>query len=369
MLALFLLTSLAADAPADTSTAIDSDAVAAVVAAINDRCSASAATPYPWSGRLCGRTLFVDRESRQLVEAQMHRGTFKDGGLWPQNRPIANTSVEWRGHDWAMVQWPLTGDLKSQVALVLHESFHRIQSQLPFAAGDYVPAHHIDSLSGRQSLRKEMHYLAQAISAETVEDRRALADLALNRREHRLLDATSRRAERHLNLHEGLAEFAGVEAAYGNSMADRLIMQLGDAQGADSYVRSFAYFTGPAWAWLLDQELSGWISHLEGELDLADVYVNHVPRSEKRIAFDAAIEGRIEAEEAEREQRAADRVSALRTLFVEGNTLSLPAGSFRFDPNDADRSVITARFMGPFPRMRHGEVSSRWQERWLATTT
>ncbi len=121
-----------------------------------------------WGVSLCGRVLLVDPGNRVTV-ANMPDPDQKfqeSGGLFAGKLPadllIANTSIQWGGHQWAMVLLPLLMDEFLRLRLLVHESFHRAQPELGLRASDAASGH-LEAESGRLWLRLELRALAQAL--------------------------------------------------------------------------------------------------------------------------------------------------------------------------------------------------------------
>ena len=95
--------------------------------------------------------------------------------------------------------------------------------------------------------------------ASWAEQTEAIRDaLAFAAKRHELF-AGSQKTERALMLNEGLAEYTGVSIAAPDvaSARWRAITRLAAPEG-ETFVRSFAYASGPAYGLLLDVRLPGW---------------------------------------------------------------------------------------------------------------
>lgn len=320
---------LPADIASATPTQTDGQQL---IEALQPYCIAARA----WDQPLCGKTLVVHPQTRTFVEIDLAAGTIGDTGNWPADRIVANTSVTWKGEAWAMVMWPLPGEAKARAALVLHENFHRVEPLLPFNAGSYTPANHLDSVMGRTSLRLELLMLAKAVEAEAPGVRRAYADAAYSYRADRLLSDQGRSAERHLNIKEGTAEYIALEAVYRDEVAAQIAAALRTAEQGHSFIRSFAYSTGPAWLYLLDQDYPDWRTAFNGETGFADLYQRSVLAADKSsLTVSGALKNRILAEEEERAAAAERERQSYLARFVTGPAIRLPQGAFSFDPNTA----------------------------------
>lgn len=301
-----------------------------------------------WGVPLAGPMLFVDRASRFVVAntADTLGILAPDEGLWigtlPEDVGIANTAVDWSGRRWTMVMWPVSSWGYTRRALLLHESFHRIQPQLAFSVGDPTNAH-LATRDGRILTRLEWRALAEALLRDGAPRRAAVEDaLAFRARRHALFpDAASE--ERLLELNEGLAEYTGLrlsglpETAQAVTAARELIRR----EGADNLSRSFAYASGPAYGVLLDAADRPWRDRLGRGVGLDDL----LRRAYRLGAVDGAeaeVRGRrydgeriVTEETRAAELRAAERARLL-AAFVEGPTLTLPVGDafgYSFNPN------------------------------------
>src|SRR5262245_14001357 len=168
-----------------------------------------------WGQSLAGPLLFADRKSRQVVANQRDgEGLLRaDGevfvGRLPDRLPFANTTVTWAGVKWTMVVWPPYEDTTERGALLMHESWHRIQDRLGLPASG--PSNkHLDTMDGRLWLQLEWRALAAALAGEGERRRSAIEDALVFRAHRRGLFKSAAEEERSLEMHEGLAEYTGV---------------------------------------------------------------------------------------------------------------------------------------------------------------
>jgi hypothetical protein len=243
-----------------------------------------------------------------------------------------------------MVMWPLPAERHARVQLLLHESFHRIQPQLPHAGVGPLPAH-LDEEAARTWLRLEFRALARALTAPRAEREPALADALLFRARRRQLFPTARASESALEHNEGLAEYTGLVLCGldARAQAERAARRLLADEREASFVRSFAYASGPAYGLLLDEHGGGWRGVVRADVDLADELARHggwsAPVELARAAEEAAARHGGDEVVREEQNRAAERVkveAALRARLVDGPVLTLELGAdvrFSFDPN------------------------------------
>jgi len=283
-----------------------------------------------WGVDLCGPTLVVDRKTRAVAANQPAPATL------PKEIGIANTAVEWKGVHWTMIVGPLPEDAFARRMLMAHESFHRVQEGLGFSPTQ--PANtHLDSIEGRYLLQLEWRALAKALTG----DRQAVRDALTFRARRRALFSSAAKEERELEMHEGLAEYTGAAFAEPDvrKRAPRLAEKLRDAEKTPTFVRSFAYASGPAWGTLLEMKRPRWTRSVHASDDLGQLVGDawHV-RGVSADADDRASRydgGTLLAAEKERDARKQAMLRQFRVRFVDGPRLTVPLlhMSFQFDPN------------------------------------
>lgn len=290
-----------------------------------------------WGAKLYGPMMFVDPGSRSIAANQADaEGKLReqDGvfvGTLPATVNIANTATTWAGVHWTMIIWPLPQDRLERACLMAHELWHRVQGGLNIPGGN--PANnHLDTPDGRLWLQLEWRALAAALRAEGSDRRRAVADALLFRFYRQSLFEKAGDEERLLELNEGLAEYTGVVvgAANTNEAVERAESILALAPQRLTFVRSFAYATGPALGLLLDAASPSWRKELAVHNDfgklLASAY--SVDRIEK-VASQAIIRAAeydletLQASEAKRELERQQRLAQYRARLVDGPTLRI----------------------------------------------
>jgi hypothetical protein len=298
-----------------------------------------------WGKALYGPMLFAQSDSRSVVANEDPGGGLlqKQGnvfaGTLPKDVVIANTAVDWAGKRWTMVMWPLPVNSQPRERLMMHELFHRIQPELGMPQGNPENAQ-LDSLEGRVLLQLEWRALAAALTVSWAEQTEAIRDaLAFAQKRHELF-AGSQETERALMLNEGLAEYTGISVAMPDAASARwrVIMRLTNPEG-ETFVRSFAYASGPAYGLLLDERVPGWRKRVNAKSDLTAMLASTVPTvSDVAVEQRAAVYGGVALRlaETERDTRAQEEKARYRKLLVDGPTLTAPdAGKFlyTFDPN------------------------------------
>jgi hypothetical protein len=302
-----------------------------------------------WGAELHGPLFLVDPGSRFVVADRADpAGSLRpEEGVWvgtlPEEINPANAAVDWAGLRWTMVLWPPPTIPHARNRLLLHESFHRIQAEVGLAADNPANAH-LDTRDGRIWMRLEMRALADALVSRNGARAAAIRDALDFRARRRSLLPAAAAEEDALERNEGMAEYTGLVLCGlpAEVLADRAAVDLERREASESFSRSFAYATGPAYGVLLDESGRPWREALVrgatlGELlDAAyDTEASRVPAEGRIARYNGERVVAIEsAREAERLAREAD----LRSRFVDGPVLRLLPGaefSFSFDPNDA----------------------------------
>lgn len=273
-----------------------------------------------WHHDLCGPVVLVDPANRAYVTADSE-------GTLPQNVGLANTAVDWNGKKWTMILWPLPLDPNQRLSLMIHESFHRIQGSLglPMSSPDNP---HLDTLAGRYYLQLEWRALAAALHSTGAAQRKAAADAIAFRRLRRNMFSGAATSERLLEMNEGLAQYTG--DALSGAPVRLALLDLEQGAQKSTYVRSFAYATGPAYGLLLDQHSKTWRASVKQTDDLADLLAKAM---NLEITVDPYNSGPLLTQELERDQASQRRVAALRKLLVDDPVLVLPLEQMSMELN------------------------------------
>ena len=300
-----------------------------------------------WGKRLYGALFFIDPETRAVVanepdsEGVLHAANGMYVGTLPQDIIVSNAPVEWQGKRWTMLMWPTipTDTIDRRIAFA-HELFHRIQPGLGLMAPD-SPNLQLDTPEGRMWLQLEWRALAAALVGQGDAQNQALRDALAFRSHRHALFPGSAQTEASLEIAEGVPEYTGAIAGQPDrdSARWRAIGKLTDPDQSITFVRSFAYTSGPPYGLLLDQRLSGWRTKLSAQSDLGALLASTLPpHVAVSVEVRASLYGAsaIRIAEAERAERAEAAKARYRARLVEGPTLLLPGGhkfAFSFNPS------------------------------------
>lgn len=305
-----------------------------------------------WGVSLCGPIMFVDPTSRFIVASQADaKGVLKpEGNVFvgslPADQIIANTAVEWSGVHWTQMLWPLPDEKWKRETLIAHELFHRIQGQLNLPKVKGGENAQLDTLDGRYYIQLEWRALARALEARTDRERRnAAGDAVIFRAERYRLFPGAAAQEQALELNEGLAEYTGVRV--GNPTPKEQIKaalsDLSSHRDDSTFVRSFAYATGPAYGLLLDRYAPGWRQELKSgegfEALLQNALHITLPANLQQAAEQRATQysgTTLRAAEMERVTRQQQVIARYRAEFIDGPILLLKFRNMhvQFDPRN-----------------------------------
>jgi hypothetical protein len=297
-----------------------------------------------WGVDLCGPLLVVDPDTRQTWASQGDAdGSLRRSGRgWigtlPEGITIANTSVDWAGIRWIMLAAPLPANAEDRRVLVAHEAWHRIQNLLGMAARPADCAHLADPRA-RTLLRLEIRALATALRSRG-RARAAATEEALIFRAARLAAFPEAAAEEaSLDRNEGLAAYTGVKLGaenpemYAASVLDRYDYR-------DTYVRTYAYATGPAYGLLLDHVRPTWRDDARAgavPADLLAALIQPDPPSPSRVqeASDRYGGRQLADQEAARAESQRQETATLRVRYAAGPRLeiTLVSPQLAFDPD------------------------------------
>ena len=303
-----------------------------------------------WGISLCGPLMFVDPGSRSVVAnfpdlegvLKEENGVFL--GKLPAAQNIANTAVTWAGLTWTQMMWPLPDDVRERRKFIAHELFHRIQGENGIPPMKNCNNSHLDTLEGRYYLQLEWRALARALQAiKEISRTEAIKDAVLFRAVRYSLFPNAPDQEQDLELNEGLAEYTGVKLANSTpeEQIETAVLDLNIHTSDGSFVRSFAYATGPAYGLLLDRYVPEWRQNLKNAegmdvmLQMALAFTlpeNLVASAKERAQF---YDGNtLWASETEREAERQKMVALYRGKFVDGPVLVIPLRKMnvQFDP-------------------------------------
>jgi hypothetical protein len=250
---------------------------------------------------------------------------------------ILNGPIQWGDTAWAALSWETVANQPPHVrtSMFLHESFHTVQ-RVPLGLGvGTTSAEHLDTMEGRYWLRLEWHALAHALRSSGAARVLAVRDALAFRQARYARFPDQVETERALDINEGLASYTGIALA-GPTKADAIARALDELTGqesGESYVRTAAYASGPAYGLLLDEASPGWPRTIRPSDNPAWLLMRALgvqPTADAAAAAPRYGGAEIRAAEEQREQQRRARIAELRRRFVDGPVLVMPGGGRGF---------------------------------------
>src|SRR5688500_16726861 len=282
-----------------------------------------------WGVSLCAPMVIGDARTQTFATSQPPPVAPRPRGVGYLNAPI-----QWGGVTWIAYTWDDLANAPPwrRNEILLHEMFHGVQRQLGLGVG-LLENEQLDALDGRYWLQVEWRALARALRASGEQRNAAVRDALAFRQARRRIYPAAAENERALEINEGVSIYVGTVLA-ASSRADAAANALVTLTGAgtdegQSFVRTFAYVSGPAYGLLLDEASPGWHRALRSSDDLGLLLMNALAVQPANDAASAATEyGGVEllAAERQREQLRQDRINELRLRFVDGPVLVVPGG-------------------------------------------
>ena len=297
--------------------------------------------------------VIADRRTQTIATSQPAPEDPRSGLLG-----IVNGPLQWGGVTWAAYIWDdlakVTPERRND--MLLHEVFHGLQPQLGLTVqGSGALPEHLDAADGRYWLRLEWRALAQALRESDEQRRLAVRDALAFRQARHLLYRDAAESERALEILEGLASYTGTALAAPSASAaiTSALERLGEVESGESYVRTFAYASGPAYGVLLDAASPGWTRRVRASDDLATLLATALalhPATDPTAAAARYDGAELRAAEAQREQQRQERVAELRRRFVDGPVLLIRGGGHGMSDSHGAVAIPGSGtvFFGPF---------------------
>lgn len=297
-----------------------------------------------WGKTLYGPTMYVDMQTRNLIANQQNkdnsleqRGKLFFGQL-PDDLVIANTAINYCGEVWTM--WNDSRDLH----LLIHESWHRIQDEIGLRACMSFNQH-LDAAEGELLLKLELCVLKALLQDSSQGLTEGLRDAMTVRKMRQTMFPNGN--ENQFECHEGMAEYTAFKLLPLENENEDIREKLVAAsimKGMDNtgFGNSYAYLTGPAYGFILDELIPEWRNSICSGKTIPDVISTVVSIPEtidnaviENISERYGVTDFIKKERARLEAR--DKEDAeLRARFSESTWLVIPNKNtnFSFNPNE-----------------------------------
>ena len=280
-----------------------------------------------WGVSVCAPMIIADRRTQTFATSQPAPEAPR-----PRQVGFVNAPIQWGGATWGAYIWDdlSTGTPRHRREVMLHELFHGVQTQLGLNL-QFETSEHLDTPDGRYWVRLEWRALARALRESGEERDLAVRDALAFRQARHLLYPGSDERERAQEITEGLAAYSGTVLA-AESAADAIeaaLELLDNAELAESFVRTFAYISGPSYGLLLDASSPGWRRRVRGTDDLATLVMGALavqPASDAMASAARYGGADLRAAEQQRDQERQKLLDELRRRFVDGPVLVIPGG-------------------------------------------
>jgi hypothetical protein len=280
-----------------------------------------------WGVSVCAPMVIADPRTQTFATSQPAPDAPR-----PRQVGFVNAPIEWGGATWGAYTWAdlTTGTPRHRREVMLHELFHGVQPRLGLVV-QAESSEHLDAADGRYWLRLEWRALARALRESGAPRELAVRDALAFRQARRALYPTRVEGERAQEITEGLAAYTGTVLA-AESAADATagaLDLLATAEAGESFVRTFAYISGPAYGLLLDASSPGWTRRVRGTDDLAALVMRALAVEPAGDAAASAARyggAEIRASEMRRDEERQARLAELRRRFVDGPVLVIPIG-------------------------------------------
>jgi hypothetical protein len=279
-----------------------------------------------WGISICAPMVIGDARTQTFATSQPPPDAPR-----PKIIGLLNGPIEWGGTMWAAMSWDtmINWPARTRGEAFLHESFHIFQKQLGLVGGG-IECEHLDAVEGRYWLRLEWRALARALR-ESGERALAVRDALAFRQARHTRYPGGVDNEHYNDIGEGLASYTQTVLA-APSAADaiaRALELLASAEDGESFVRTFAYTSGPAYGVLLDAASPGWPRRIRTTDDPAMLLMRALevqPSSDAAAAAARYGGAELRAAEEQREQQRQARLAELRRRFVDGPVLVIRGG-------------------------------------------
>jgi hypothetical protein len=190
---------------------------------------------------------------------------------------------------------------------------------------------HLDAMDGRYWLRLEWRALARALRESGAQRSAAARDALAFRQARRMLHTAAAETERAIEITEGLAAYTGTAAAAasGDDAIAGALDLLTSGETGESFVRTFAYVSGPAYGLLLDASFPGWRQRIRNTDDYATLLASALMVQPATDAAASAVRyggAEVRAAEEQRDRQRQGRIAELRRQFVDGPVFVLRGG-------------------------------------------
>jgi len=323
-----------------------------------------------WGENLYGPILFIDNRTRNIYSnVQDRKGVlkWKDGiytGVYPKERLIVASGIEFGGTRFAMVPMPNEENNYRITSRSIHSLFHCYQARHNIGTDRYSVSHMNDE-SSRLMLKLEWKALMNAIKSSGSERDQAIHDALIFRGARRELYPDGIRDENEFECMEGLATFTYMWLCTKSKdeFNSKLVDYLERIYRNPSYPLSYGFVHGALYAALLKDKDFNFSSINRVDFDLAaataKLYNIKLPETYHDVAGSLAMSydlPSIKAEEKEIKKKIGDYTNKIVNDYTGKPNVKiiLESPNFSFEADD----IFSLDTLGTFYRKL--KVSDNW---------
>lgn len=309
-----------------------------------------------WGSNIIAPIMFVDRPTHRIFANKPdNQGLLKlrDGvyqGIFPKERIIENSAVEFGGVIYAMVPLPPIEDSYRIETAAINALYRCFQRNNGIPPGKFA-IRYLDEKSARIWIKLELRALRKTISADSTQFRQYLRDAIIFRGARREQYKASIKDENHFEIYNGFSMLTSILLCNDSDDAviNRLLESINNSYKFPSFSRSYGSITGAIYSYLLYLKGFDLKTICIEDSDIGELVINffglEVPDIYRDVAGSLAVVYDVDSIYKEEEQRIAEiREMMQRQLskFTVKPVLSLELESPNFDYEPEDiRSLDT----------------------------
>lgn len=229
-----------------------------------------------WNVSLNAPIIIIDHFNNKMFFTSIEDGRVQaiKEEPWDNKVPLANSFFDYEGKRYVTIIHAalMNSSCQQRINLLSHEIFHTYQKSLGIE-NQHSVNYYMDEIQGRALLQIELKALQAALSGDSIR----LHDALYIRTYRQSLYPNNN--EDLYELNEGLAEYTGVKLSTENMqeyVKNRLNYDI-----SRGYTNAFGYFTGSAYATILDQIYAEW----RYDKDLAKGLIYLIKKAEPQYAI------------------------------------------------------------------------------------
>lgn len=237
-----------------------------------------------WGRNIYSPCMFIDGRTRHLVanEPDSNHILVKKGNLYvgnfPETQLIANSVTRLGNKSFSMVHYPLPNEKYIRNLLIVHEMFHYNQPYLGLSLpeGTGYSNSHADDMDARIYFQLEWEALDKAIRADGKTAKTVIRDALVFRAYRQSIYPNEAKDESMFELQEGLPDYTAYMlcSSSDEELKEQLKLSKNRVSINPSFSRQFGYYSGFAYAYLLDKTNEKWKNGLKYDSNLSQLLEN-----------------------------------------------------------------------------------------------